>query len=471
MSPSDAAGIGTSANLGAQENLATAIDALHQRCGVYTKPAIVCELLDRVGWCAAADLTNARLLEPAAGSGAFVVEAAVRLVQSCRRRGIEPRARHLRGRILAFELQAEAAAAARHRVAEKLVAVKVDPRTAAACARAWIREDDYLLSAQAGEPYTHVVGNPPYLRWSRVPAPLRSLYEKRISPQLTQGDLYLPFLDKALNELQMDGLCGFICSDRWQFASYGAGFWRAWRPRLSILRNKPIDATAAFTRNVSAYVNMFVARKRECAKPRRSTLNVRGPRSTRTLVDRGCVVRVGPALGVTPAFVVDPKEADVEPDLLLPWIDSPEIRSGTVQWRGRCVISVFDEAGGLVDLAEHPRLKRHLRHYRRELEARYVVRIAGRPWYRTIERLNPDRWRCPKLLVPDIAKSPTVALDCSGLIPSHGVYAIFPPADQVEEIYALLRDGGLANALSGVAPTLKNGYVRCYKHFLNAIRI
>ena len=124
-----------------------------------------------------------------------------------------------------------------------------------------------------------------------------------------------------------------------------------------------------------------------------------------------------------------------------------------------------------MDLAEHPRLKRHLARYRRELEARYIVRSAGRPWYRTIERLNPGRWRHPKLLVPDIGKNPTVALDCSGLIPSHGVYAIFPPADQIEETHALLRDGGLARALSGIAPTLKNGYVRCYKHFLNAIRI
>lgn len=460
-----------STSLGAKDPLATAIDALHERCGVYTKSTVVCEVLDRVGWRAGADLSAARLLEPAAGSGAFVAEAALRLVESYRRRDIEPRARDLRGRISAFELHAEAAADARSRVAQELVSAKVDPRTAMACAKAWIREDDFLLSDKAGESYTHVVGNPPYLRWSRVPTPLRLLYEKHISPQLTQGDLYLPFLDKALSELKVGGVCGFICSDRWQFASYGAAFWKSWQGRLSILLNKPIDASEAFTRDVSAYANMFVARKRSYTKPRRSTPKRRGRRQTRTLAERGCVVRVGPALGVTSAFVVESRNADVEQDLLLPWVASAEIRSGEVQWRGRHVISVFDEAGGLVDLAEYPRLKQHLMRYRSELEARYIVRSGGRPWYRPIERLNPDRWRQPKLLLPDIVKNPTVALDYSGLIPSHGIYAIFPPADQVEEIHALLRDGDLAVALSGIAPTLKNGYMRCYKHFLDAIRI
>ena len=454
-----------------EKNLGAAINALHERCGVYTTPAVVCDLLDRIGWRKGADLSTARLLEPAAGSGAFVVEAAVRLVESFRRRGVEPRAGHLRGRVVAFELHGEASAAARRRVAEELVSVRVHPRTATACANAWIREDDYLLSAQEGEPYTHVVGNPPYLRWSRVPALLRSLYEKHIPPHLTHGDLYLPFLNKALHELQAGGRCGFICPDRWQFASYGASFRGTWQPRLRILRNRPVDPSEAFTRNVSAYANMFVARKRQRTTRRRSPPNINAARSTWTLADRGCDVRVGPALGVTPAFVVDPTEADVEPDLLLPWVDGTEVRDGVVRWRGRCVVSVFDKAGGLVGLGEYPRLHRHLARYKSQLKARYVVRVSGHPWYRTIERLNPDRWRQPKLLVPDIAKRPTVALDQSGLIPSHGVYAIFPPADQVEELHALLRDGGLASALSGVAPTLKNGYVRCYKHFLTAIRI
>src|SRR5438309_4488392 len=92
------------------------IKALHRRCGVYTKPEVVRRILDAIGWRANVDLSQACLLEPAAGDGAFVVEAARRLVASFVRLGIELRADTLLGRIIAYELHAGEAKAARARV-------------------------------------------------------------------------------------------------------------------------------------------------------------------------------------------------------------------------------------------------------------------------------------------------------------------------------------------------------------------
>ena len=426
-------------------------------------------ILDMVGWRAANDLSRARLLEPAAGRGEFVVQAAERLVESSRRRGIEPRARDLKPRIVAFELYARAAIAARRRVVRKLVSMRVHRSTAKSCAKAWIRTGDFLLSEKARDRYTHVVGNPPYVRWSKVPAPLRKAYEDRLSSEMARGDLYLPFLDRALDELEAEGKLGFVCSDRWQYAVYGRGFRCKWLSRLDVLSNRRIEANEAFTRDVSVYANVLVASKR-----RHPTANGFGARSAHrpqgsSLADRGCAIRVGPALGVTPAFVFDAETADLEPSLLLPWVDSSEVREGRVAWRGRFVASMFDEDGRLRDLREYPRLARHLARYRGKLEARYIVR-HGAPWYRTIDRVRAADWRRPKILVPEIAKEPRVALDRRGFVPSHGVYAIFPPLNDVEEIYEALRDGGLGRGLEGIAPTLKNGYVRCYKKFLSAVR-
>ena len=79
-------------------------------------PAVAGSILDDVGWRATADLTDARLLEPAAGDGAFLVPAAKRLVASFRSRGIEPTIARLRPRITAFELHPGAASEARSRV-------------------------------------------------------------------------------------------------------------------------------------------------------------------------------------------------------------------------------------------------------------------------------------------------------------------------------------------------------------------
>ena len=64
-----------------------------------------------------------------------------------------------------------------------------------------------------------------------------------------------------------------------------------------------------------------------------------------------------------------------------------------------------------------------------------------------------------------------MAIDRTGAIPSHGVYAIFAPEDDIEALYEKLRDGKLAKALDGIAPKVKGGYVRCYKRFLDRVTV
>jgi hypothetical protein len=84
--------------------------------------------------------------------------------------------------------------------------------------------------------------------------------------------------------------------------------------------------------------------------------------------------------------------------------------------------------------------------------------------------VRAEDWSRPKLLVPEIAKVPRVAIDLSGAIPSHGVYAIFVVDDDVSRIYDRLKSGKLAAALSDVAPRIGSEYLRCYKRFLNLAR-
>ena len=73
--------------------------------------------------------------------------------------------------------------------------------------------------------------------------------------------------------------------------------------------------------------------------------------------------------------------------------------------------------------------------------------------------------------MPELAKVPKVAIDRSGAVSSHGVYATFACDDTVEVIYEKLRDDRLAHALDGIAPKVKGGYVRCYRRFLSMIRV
>jgi hypothetical protein len=444
------------------------VDELHRRCGVYTKATVVRQILDAVGWKADVDLTTARLLEPACGDGAFIAEAATRLVASLLHRNAPLTVRTLRERITAFELHPEEAARARRRVADALRAAGVHHRAAAATADAWVIAGDFLLATTDTELYTHTVGNPPYVRWSRVPATLKESYERILPRTMTGGDLMLPFLDRALDTLADGGRCGFICSDRWRYMGFAEGFRNKWLPRLRIQSESSVLAVDAFMNAVNTYPSILIASKEAPAAPaKRSVIGT--SRGRRTLAELGCTVRVGPALGHTPAFVLRPDDDDVEPEILHRWLDGSELREGEIAWQGRRVVLMYGSDGKLLDLKHFPRLHARLRRFRAQLKQRAIVG-HGAPWYRTIDRVRAEDWSRPKLLVPEIAKVPRVAIDLSGAIPSHGVYAIFVVDDDVSRIYDRLKSGKLAAALSDVAPRIGSEYLRCYKRFLNLAR-
>ena len=443
------------------------IDDLHRVCGVYTIPVVASRILDEVGWHADADLSDQRLLEPAAGNGEFVVQAGKRLIASCRARGVTPTIGRLRSRITAFELHAHAANEARSRVRGALQELGVHRATTFACAAAWIRNADFLLTEKPATDPTHIVGNPPYIRWSKIPARLKSIYEKHLPRDAARGDLFLPFLDRSFELLQPGGKCGFLCSDRWMYMAFAERFRQKWLPWIEILGNDPVDAAQVFHRRVDTYPTILIASKRASMKEPPVPVACH---AGRTLQELGCAIKAGPALGHTPAFVLGPGEDDVEPELLLPWIHSSEILDGSIAWQRRRVVAMFAADGTLVDLRRYPRLERRLERYRSRLASRFIVR-RGAPWYRTIDRIRAVDWRRPKLLVPELARVPRIAIDRSGAVPSHGVYAIFAPRDRVEDLHEILRDGGLARALDGLAPKLKGSYTRCYKRFLSRIRI
>ena len=438
------------------------IDRLHDSCGVYTNPLIVCRILDAIEWTSDADFSKSRLLEPAAGNGEFVIEAARRLVQSLRKRHVAVTTATLSSRIDAFELHPGACAEARQRTKNVLNELGVHPSTSAACVKHWYANSDFLLTDRNARPYTHAAGNPPYIRWSKIPPTLKRIYDDRLPRNITGGDLFLPFLDLALEQLGPDGRAGFLCSDRWRFMAFASAFRRKWLPHLAISSVQSLPAAEAFLSDVDSYPSILVATRRP--SPCSSKCSPAG-KSPSTLRDLGYIVRVGPALGHTPAFVLQPGENDVEPELLRPWIDASDVSEGSIASRGRRVVTIWDDHGQLVDLRRFPLLSKRLHRFSAALRRRFVARNGG-VWYRTIDRVRAQDWIRPKLLVPEIAKIPRAAIDRSGAIPSHGIYAIFAPDDDVDALYSHLRDGKLAHALQGISPRIKGGYIRCYKRFL-----
>jgi hypothetical protein len=441
------------------------VEALHQRCGVYTRDSVVCTLLDAVGWNSDVDLSGQRLLEPAAGDGAFVVEAASRLLDSMKHRCITPTPSLLESRICAFEIHPREAIRARARTWEILVAHGLSSDDAERVSESWVRIADFLTVALPERGFTHVVGNPPYSRWSKIPAAMRARYEAELPRRMTRGDLFLPFLDLGIGYLQNEGRLGFVCTDRWRYMAFAEGFRKERLPEVVIELDEAIDARDAYDRKVDTYPSLVVMRRTEVTESRFDTP---APRQGVTIADAGYRVRVGPALGVSAAFLLEPSEEKVENELLSPWVDGSEIRDGEMGYRGRQVIVMYDDQGQLRDLDDFPLAKARLESFRPRLEVRAIVQ-RGAVWYRPIDRVVAADWRRPKLLIPELSKVPRVAMDLSGAIPSHGVYAIFAPNNELEELYNILRDGGLAERLSPNAPKINGRYIRAYKRFLDLI--
>lgn len=443
------------------------LDNLHTLCGIYTQDKVAERILDAIGWTARNDLTEAVLLEPSIGDGAFLVPAARRLLKSLHRLKVPLTLENLRPRLVGFEILPREAKRARTKLQEVLRHFGVSAHTARTCAQAWVRNSDFLLARLPEGSVSHVAGNPPYVRWRRVPPGLRARYEKHLDPQLRGGDLYIPFLHFSFNALAVGGRCGILVSSRWKFSGTAERLRNEWLPRLDVSSDTALSATDAFTTRVGAYPSILVATKRGTP---RTDVQPRRRSGKKTLEELGCTIRVGPALGHTPAFVLGENEADVEPSLLARWMDGKDIHRGSTRWRKRRIVVMHDKAGQLVDLTRYPRLRRRLDRFRSQLKDRYVV-AHGEQWYSSIDRIRRADWERPKILVPELARVPRCAVDRTGAIPAHGVYAIFVDDDDVTSVFERLRDGKLARALRGVAPVVAGGYVRAYRRFLSQIRI
>lgn len=451
-----------------------AIDELHARCSVYTSEAASSRLLDLIGWTASQNLASACLLEPCVGEGAILLEAIQRLLKSCKKYGISLSKKNLEGRIQGFELHSRTAKIARARVVEALEVAGIKPAVAAKLGEEWVRTGDFLLHSVGNA--THIAANPPYLRWSRVPAALALQYRRSLVPEVTRGDLSVAFLDRMLDWAGPNGVVSALVSDRWMYAQYGDVFrerlaQRGWE--VELVDERPADA---FVRKVGAYAAIVRLSRSKQRKP----TNTATP-SCRTasqhlyekllerhgdLASAGCVVRVGPALGCGRTFIVDPRTAEgIEPELLRSYVGREDV-DGTQAEPGEFQVVVpFDKDGQLVRLEDWPRFKAWASKHKQNLQKRRFVQ-EGAPWWRTIDTIGPQWLERPKLLIPELCKEPMAALDRTPSIPAHSLYAIWSSEWPIKPLQRVLNAGLLKLTAEAQAPMLQKGWYRFYKRFI-----
>jgi len=491
---------------------------------VFTKAWVVELLLDLAGYDDQANLVDAQAVEPAAGEGAFLVPMALRLVRSCLRQG-----RPLldcAASLIAYELDSSSADTTRQAVAMALRSADVSQAVAEQLAERWVRAGDYLFEAFRLPPADFVIGNPPYIRLEDIPPENASLYRDAYPTMRGRADLYVAFFEAALRQLRDNGVCAFICADRWMLNQYGAELRRLVTRSYGVETVVEMHNANPFDDDVSAYPAITVirrARQRQAvvasvgadvdpasgqalAVSLRSAGQGKSPLPSglvtavvdrwfqgsdpwpcgsparlavlRQLEDRfeplesedtGTRVGIGVATGLDKVFITQDAKL-VEPSRLLPLALAQDTASGQMAWSGRYLVNPWDR-DGLVDLDRFPRLAGYLRMHQESLKSRHTAQKNRQGWYRTIDRVTMELTGQPKLYIHDIKDCFNPVLDAGETYPHHNLYFIVSEVWDLEVLGGLLLSSIGQLFIEAYGVRMRGGYLRFQAQYLRRIRV
>jgi Eco57I restriction-modification methylase/TaqI-like C-terminal specificity domain len=500
--------------------IALASAGIEQRGAIFTRREVVDFILDLTGYTVDRPLHKLRLLEPSFGDGDFLIPALDRLLEVWVKAGRPDPYRALGDAVRGVELHRVTYEATRAKVIARLVAEEIAANDAEALADQWLIYGDFLLISLE-EHFDVVIGNPPYVRQELIADALMEEYRARYSTIYDRADIYIPFIERGLDSLSKHGQLGFICADRWMKNRYG-GPLRAKVARDFHLRvYVDMVDTPAFHSDVIAYPAITVITREKPGATRiahrpsidsaalttlatvltdkahpdlksgvkelqgvaggsepwilessdQLALVRRLEKAFPTLEEAGCKVGIGVATGADQAYIGPFEELDVEDDRKLPLAMTRDILDGVVKWRGLGVINPFGTTGRLVDLADYPRLARHLNGRRAEIAGRHVAQKAPDNWYRTIDRIYPELCGRPKLLIPDIKGAAHIVYENQGLYPHHNLYFIVSDTWDLRALQAVLMSGIARLFVSTYSTKMRGGYLRFQAQYLRRIRV
>jgi adenine-specific DNA-methyltransferase len=483
---------------------------------VLTKPPIVELILDLAGYSDDKDLASMRLLEPACGHGAFLIPAVGRLMKAAKAARVKPG--KLADCVRAFDIDEDHVTIARAAVAEALQRHGASASDVSKLANAWIQQGDFLLTPLDGQ-FDAVVGNPPYIRIEQIAPVLQAEYRARYQSIYDRADLYVAFIERGLHLLGSRGVLSFVCADRWTLNRYGAPLRRLIAERYHVRCYVDLQQASPFESEVSAYPAIFsigrqasgpvmVARMtsgsvKECEMIRATVQGtgdgadgvefypswfkddapwiVTSPEQSEMLrhlearfapIEHEGVahVGIGIATGCDDVFIVG-KDTDIEPERLLPLVMRSDIDKGRIHNARRYVINTFRDEGGVIDLADYPKLARYLMAHTPAIRKRHVAQKAPATWFRTIDRVYPKLVDTPKLLIPDIAGANEVAFDEGKFHPHHNLYFVTSDQWDLEVLGGLLSSRLALFFVWSYAVKMRGGYLRFQAQYLRRIRL
>jgi hypothetical protein len=96
------------------------------------------------------------------------------------------------------------------------------------------------------------------------------------------------------------------------------------------------------------------------------------------------------------------------------------------------------------DLSKYPNAEKYLNKHKAQLESRDYVILSGRKWYEMWVPQNPELWKFPKLVFPDISVEAKFSYDESGAIVNGNCYWIVAQSEKEKDLLLLIQ--GVANS-------------------------
>ena len=382
----------------------------------------------------------------------------------------------------------------------------------------WLQHADFLTVPL--EPrFTHVVGNPPYLRQEALPDELLKLYRGKFSTMFDRADLYVPFFEKSLGLLIDEGRHGFICSDRWMKNRYGGPLRDLVSEQFHLDTYVDFTGCDAFHDTVVAYPAVTVIRRGEgvqtlsSIRPLVTEKNladlaekiVNGRTSVEVIAvsnvavgsepwllenlpliaelrkleltfpgleESGCKVGIGVATGADRIYINRNSELDVEDELKLPILTTRDVVDGEISWTDRYIVNPFrGDSSDLVDPDCYPKFKQFLEKNRELLLKRHVAKKNPKSWFKTIDRIYPELMATPKLLIPDIKGEAEVILDEGRFYPHHNFYYITSDKWDLHALQAIMLSPIAKAFVSTYSLKMRGDCLRFQAQYLRRIRL
>ena len=405
---------------------------------VYTPPAIAEKILDQAGLNNPDTLAAATVCEPSCGDGAILRPLVRRILQFLPKHQAIPAL----GRITAFDI--DVAAITQCRLGLNAILEERYPHE---------HLDWQIRAADATLPsttrplhgnFTHVVGNPPYVRVQNLDA-RRDEINRNWHTASGATDLYLIFFELAISLLETSGTLTFITPSSWLTSNAARQFrhWLTHQHRVDSIIDfrqhrvfpdlSTYTAITTITKDASPGPIPVTHHDGQRAKPAGTIilepLQTQAPWNPATDAQRTRIQQIklrGPQLrevadihtGIQTladdVFILDhPHYQELEPEILRPIVKASLMHDG-VDGTKRRIIFPYTDTGVLMPeatlAAQYPKAYAHLNQHHEKLLSRDKGETPPHEWYAFGRRTTILTGFANKIVTPAISQQPNFQL-------------------------------------------------------------